>query len=162
MGSGRSGLYSGTEGSSQPYVEAYSVMPDMLKHDKKSGVYDEGGYAKNPTAKPIAEMINGNYLGDKHTNGTFIYAVDSKGDIVVGKRNGNGKEGLATPHPTLIGGKNPKVKIAGILDVRGGKIYSYDDRSGHFKPNSKSLEAADAAFGKLPRTLFHKKFQKRG
>lgn len=163
MGSGRSGLYAGTVGSSQPYASSYAVMPDMLERDKHSGVYNEDdGYTTNPTAKPIGEMINGNYLGDKRTNGTFIYAVDTNGDIVVGKRNGNGKVGLATPHPTLIGGKNPKVKIAGILDVRGGKIYSYDDRSGHFKPNSKSLEAADTAFGKLPKALFHKKFQKRG
>lgn len=162
MGSGRSGLYSGTAGSSQPYASFYAVMPDMLEYDRRSGIYSGDGYDKNPTAKPIDQMIKGNHIGDKHTNGKFIYAIDIENNIVIGKRNGNGREGLPTPHPTLIGGKNPKVKIAGILDVRGGKIYSYDDRSGHFKPNSKSLEAADNVFGKLPRSLFHKKFQNRG
>lgn len=162
MGSGKSGLYSGTVGSSQPYAGTYTVTPSMRKYDIESGVYGANGYKKNPTAQNINQMISGNYVGDKHTNGKFIYAIDEDNNIIVGKRNGNGRYGKATPHPTLIGGKNPRVQIAGILDIRGGKIYSYDDRSGHFKPNYKSLEVADAAFGKLSSTLFHKKFKKRG
>ena len=38
------------------------------------------------------------------------------------------------PHPTLVGGANPQVRAAGIVDIRGGRIYSADNTSGHFKP----------------------------
>ena len=56
--------------------------------------------------------------------------------------------------PTLTGGENPKVKIAGILHVENGKIVSYDHMSGHFKPNIKSVKEADKAFSKLTCCLF--------
>ena len=62
--------------------------------------------------------------------------------MIIGDRNGNGRtpSKTPTPHPTLIGGKDPKVKMAGILDIRGGKIYSYDDRSGHSSLNNNHLK----------------------
>lgn len=47
--------------------------------------------------------------------------------------------------------------MAGIVHIHGGKIASYDDRSGYYKPNAKSMEAAEEAFGKLPSILFKKK-----
>ena len=158
MGSGKSGLYSGTFGSSQPFSPSYSVMPDMNAADRDHGIYDDHGYEKNPTARNIEDAILGNYIGDKHTNRKFTYVIDLGGNIIIGERNGNGPGGDATPHPTLIGGRDPKVIVAGILDVRGGKIYSFDNQSGHFKPNIKSLEAAKKAFEKLPKPLFHKKY----
>lgn len=73
------------------------------------------------------------------------------------QRNGNGREGLPTPHPTLIGGKDPQVQMAGLVKIRGGKIISYDNRSGHYKPNIKSISVADEAFGKLPASVFKNK-----
>lgn len=76
------------------------------------------------------------------------------GNIIIGERNGNGYNGKATPHPTLIGGENPRVQMAGILTVENGKIVSYNHMSGHFKPNIKSMDAAHKAFGRLPRYLF--------
>lgn len=39
-----------------------------------------------------------------------------------------------------------------------GKIHSRDDRSGHFKPNIKSMKYADEAFGKLSKEIFVKNF----
>jgi len=57
----------------------------------------------------------------------------------------------------LIGGKNPEVSMAGMLHIHGGKIVSYDANSGHFKPNIKSMYAADAAFNKLPSNLFKRR-----
>jgi hypothetical protein len=51
----------------------------------------------------------------------------------------------------------PQVQMAGIIHIQGGKIASYDNQSGHYKPNSKSMGAADEAFGKLPSALFKKK-----
>ena len=160
MGSGISDIYTGTNGGSQPYAPSYQVTPDMLQYDKNRGVYHDGHYDKNPTARNINDSINGDYIENKqYSDQNLTYAIDMQGNIIIGKRNGNGRDGIATPHPTLIGGKNPEVQVAGILDIRGGKIYSYDNQSGHFKPNAKSLEAADKAFGKLPRKLFHKDFK---
>ena len=103
------------------------------------------------------DIIHGNYIGDKRTNTDMPYVIDMQGNIIVGKRNGNGKGGLATPHPTLIGGKDPQVQMAGMLHIQGGKIASYDNISGHFKPNPKSMPVADEAFGKLSSKLFKKK-----
>ena len=162
VGSGRSGLYSGTFGSSQPLSPSYGVLPDMREADESSGILDdEGCYVRNPTACRIENMIRGNYIGDKRTNGLFIYVITLNGDIVVGRRNGNGPHGSPTPHPTLIGGRNPRVKMAGMLEIRGGKIFSYDGRSGHFKPNRRSMDVADEAFGRLPSNLFHRKSPRR-
>ena len=50
-----------------------------------------------------------------------------------------------------------RVKISRIVHIQGGKIASYDNQSGHYKPNAKSMHVADEAFGKLPSTLFKKK-----
>ena len=39
--------------------------------------------------------------------------------------------------------------MAGLLKIGGGKILSYDNNSGHYKPNSKSLEKVDSFLDKL-------------
>lgn len=156
MGSGVGGNY-GSGGGSQPYAPSYHVEKGMHAADIKSGVYHDGHYDKNPTAKNINDMINGNYIGNKNTNADMPYVIDMNGNIIIGKRNGNGKDGLQTPHPTLIGGKHPQVQMAGIVHIHGGKIASYDNQSGHYKPNAKSMSVADEAFGKLPQALFKKK-----
>lgn len=160
MGSGKSGKYNGTRGSSQPYARSYAVCKDMREWDEKRGIYSKKhGYTKNPTAKKLTELINGNYIVSKRECIHIPYVITTKGDIIVGRRNGNGKDGDPTPHPTLIGGKNPKVKCAGILEIAGGKIKSIDVNSGHFKPNKKSLPEAKKILEKLPKKLFHKKYE---
>ena len=157
MGSGAGGSYGSGSGGSQPYAPSYHVEKSMHERDIKNGTYHDGHYDKNPTAKNINDMINGNYIGNKNTNIDMPYVIDLKGNIILGRRNGNGKDGAPTPHPTLIGGKDPQVQMAGIVHIQGGKIASYDNQSGHYKPNSKSMSAADEAFGKLPSALFKKK-----
>ncbi len=157
MGSGSSGSYSGTSGASQPYAPLYNVEPKMHQFDINNGTYHDGHYDKNPTAKNLTDMINGNYIGDKRTTLEVPYVIDKHGNIIVGRRSGNGRGGAPTPHPTLIGGKNPQVQMAGILHIHGGKISIYDNHSGHYKPNIKSMSAADAAFSKLPKILIKKK-----
>ena len=113
----------------------------MVKRDIKHGVYKPGfGYSQNPTSQNLSTLVNGNYIGDKRLNKEVPYVITSKGEVIIGDRNGNGRIGLPTPHPTLIGGIDPKVRMAGILKIRGGKIYSYDDRSGHYRPNIKSMK----------------------
>lgn len=154
MGSGISGNYSGTLEMSQPYSLSYEVCKDMLEFDIARGVYVNGTYEKNSTAKNIYDVINGEYIISNKRNKTMTYVIDLNDNIIVAERNGNGFNGKATPHPTLIGGKNPRVKMAGILHLKDGKILSYDNMSGHFKPNIKSMKVAKEAFGKLPDYLF--------
>ena len=69
-------------------------------------------------------MINGNYIGNKTTNESGLpYVIDMNGNIIVGKRSGNGRGpgALPTPHPTLIGGNDPQVQMAGLLKIGGEK-----------------------------------------
>lgn len=157
-----SNLSSPLNGESQPYSESYSVYSKMRNKDIKCGIYDieNNGYQKNPTAKKLASLINGNYIVNKNYNRKVTYVISTDNEIIIGDRNGNGKTSskTPTPHPTLIGGKDPKIKMAGILDIRGGKIFSYDDRSGHYRPNIESMKWADEAFAKYPK---HKKFKER-
>lgn len=158
MGSGAGSSYSGTSGGSQPFAPFYEVEPKMHQMDVDNGTYHDGHYDVNPTAQKITDMINGNYIGNKNFNSDHLpYVIDMDGNIIIGKRNGNGRDGVPTPHPTLIGGKNPRVQMAGIVVIRGGKIISYDNQSGHYKPNSKSMTVADKAFAKLPASVFKKK-----
>ncbi|MDH3976667.1 MAG: hypothetical protein OEV42_20580 [Deltaproteobacteria bacterium] len=83
-----------------------------------------------------------------------MYVVDDAGNIVIGTRGGQ-----RMPHPTLIGGSNPQVRAAGIVDIRGGRIYSVNNASGHYKPGVGSLDAAEEAFGQLPSSSFRTDFQ---
>ena len=154
MGSGISGIYSGTIEKSQPYSISYKVCEDMLQFDIDRGVYVNGTYDKNPTAKNIIDVINGEYIISNKRNKSMTYVIDMDDNIIVAERNGNGFDGKATPHPTLIGGANPRVKMAGILHLQEGKILFYDNMSGHYKPNIKSMKVAKNAFDKLPKYLF--------
>lgn len=155
MGSGSGNSYSGTSGGSQPYSPTYHVEAKMHQMDIKNGTYHDGHYDKNPTAKNINDMINGNYIVSKtFSSDNMPYVIDTHGNIILGKRNGNGRDGAPTPHPTLIGGKDPQVQMAGLVKIHGGKIVSYDNNSGHYKPNKQSMPAADEAFSKLPSSLF--------
>ena len=155
MGSGISGNYTGTRPTeaSQPYASSYGVTPEMLQFDIDRGVYN-GSYERNPTAKNIYDAINGEYIISARRDRYLTYVIDMDDNIIVAERNGNSFGGKATPHPTLIGGKNPRVKFAGILHLNSGKIISYDHMSGHYKPNIKSMNVAKKAFSKLPSYLF--------
>ena len=64
-----------------------------------------------------------------------------------------------SPHPTLIGGKDPHVACAGILHFKEGKIISVDQESGHFRPHEKSLRKVGKYLKDLCKEhpeLFHK------
>ena len=147
-------------GNSQPYQENYSVYSKMMKKEIKVGVYDSlnGGYAKNPTAKTLDSIYDGKHIVGAKAQMTVPYVITTDGEVIIGRRNGfgRGQGSKPTPHPTLIGGYDPKVKTAGMLVIKDGKIFSYDNRSGHFRPNNKSMKWADAAFEKYPK---HKDFK---
>jgi hypothetical protein len=71
---------------------------------------------------------------------------------------GNFKRRKGLPHPTLIGGENPQVLTAGMVDIIS-KIYSINNFSGHFKPTALSLESMQNAFNLLPSQAFKNDFQ---
>lgn len=163
MGSGSGGSYSGA-GGSQPYAEYYHVVAGELAHDKKDpDIYDpKTGYFKNPTATKLEDAVQGNsvFLDGKKANGQLTYIVDEKGEIIFGKRSNPNDQSKRAPHPTLIGGKDPQVQVAGMITFREGKIYSIDNQSGHYKPNIQSMGKVESALQKLYEqnpNLFHKK-----
>lgn len=133
----------------------YVVDESMHAADMAAGVLRGGSYVKNPTARRLADLITeSGRIGSKQMSGRFMYVVDQNGDIIIGTRGGQ-----RMPHPTLIGGENPQVRAAGMVDIRGGKIYSVDNASGHFKPGPESLRAAEEAFNKLPPSVFRRDFR---
>lgn len=125
----------------------------MLTTDKKdSDIYkSNSGYFKNPTATNLENAIDGNRVvfNGKSVEGQFTYVMDTNGNIIFGKRYNPNNSSKRSPHPTLIGGKNPEVQCAVIIKFTKGRILSVDDRSGHFRPNSKSLEKVDSFLDKL-------------
>lgn len=163
MGSGSGGPYSGTNGGSQPYAATYHVVDKELAHDKKDpDIYDpQKGYFKNPTSINIEKSVKDNsiYIAGNKANGTMTYVLDKNGDIIVGKRFNPNDNSKRSPHPTLIGGKDPEVQCAGMITFKSGKIFNYNNESGHYKPNSQSLPKVQAALDKLYKSnplLFHK------
>ncbi len=164
MGSGAGGPYSGTAGGSQPFAELYYVIKKLLTLDKaNNSLYTKtDGYFKNPTAIELRNAINGNsvYLGKTKLNGPITYVMDKQGRMIIGKRCNPNGAGKRSPHPTLIGGKNPAIQIAGIITFRGGKIYAIDNQSGHYRPNIKSMPKAEDYLAKLYQEnpyIFHPK-----
>ena len=83
-----------------------------------------------------------------------MYVIDKDGNIIIGDRNKD-----YYPHPTLIGGENPQVQSAGMVEIRGGKIYKIDNASGHFKPGAGSLDISQEFFEQLPEKVFSKDFK---
>lgn len=146
-------------GNSQPYQNEYSVYTKMMKKDIKRGVFKmETGYSINPTAKTLDSIYDGKYIYGRNASMTVPYVITTKGEVIIGNRNGNGRSpnALPTPHPTLIGGTDPKVRVAGMLTIKDGKILSYNHMSGHYRPNIKSLYWADEAFAKYPKHKYFK------
>ncbi len=133
----------------------FTVDPAMHTADEAAGVLKNGVYIKNPTAQNLTDIVTDTgRIGSKKMSGTYMYAVDLDGNVIIGTRAGQ-----RMPHPTLVGGANPKVQAAGIVDIRGGKIYKIDNASGHFKPSADSLNAAKQAFENISKDFFHKDFQ---
>lgn len=154
MGSGKSDFYSGIDNSgSQPYAPTYNVLPQMMELDKTNpNIYDpQKGYFLNPLAVKIQDAIEHDQIqmNGRSAMGEFTYVLDLEGNIVFAKRFNPNKIEERSPHPTLIGGKNPEVQCAGMIHLYKGRIVWYNNKSGHFKPNYKSLDKVDVAIQKL-------------
>ena len=153
MGSGSYGPYSGTRGGSQQYAERYHVIEKELNKDKQdSDIYNsEKGYFKNPTAQNLTDAMTPTSVvfEGKSAEGKMTYVMDTNGDFIFGKRANPNNARKRAPYPTLIGGKDPQVQCAGMITFRKGRILSIDNQSGHYRPDSKSLEKVDTALKKL-------------
>ncbi len=163
MGSGSGGPYNGTNGGSQPYSETYHVVSNELAKDKKDpDIYNpQTGYFKNPTAKEISSAVANDtvFIDGKKPNGPIEYVLDKNNNLIIGKRFNPNNPSKRSPHPTLIGGKNPEVQCAGMITFKNGKIMEYNNSSGHFRPNAKSLEKVEKILDNLYKknpNLFHK------
>lgn len=144
MGSGSSSSYNSITSGSQPYAPTYHVTKDLLKKDKKDpDIYNPNtGYFHNPTAQNLEDSIRDGdvYSGGEKADNSFTYVLDQDGNIIFGTRANPNNPDKRSPHPTLIGGKDPQVQCAGILKISDGKIVSVDNRSGHFKPDKLSMK----------------------
>lgn len=124
----------------------WGVDSSFRAADENAGVLVNGSYIRNPSAQPLPVSDTGRVLFDgRPANGQYMYVVDQSGSIILGTRSGQ-----RMPHPTLIGGADPQVRAAGIVDIRGGRLHRVDNSSGHFRPDESSLQNAEAAFGQLP------------
>ena len=122
---------------------------------------DASGYVDNPTATALSRMLKATPsnrvvfrgLGkSNYLEGEFQFALND-GRVVIGSRGG-----ARMPHPTLVGGANPRVTGAGIVKFQRGKIVSVDNSSGHFKPGPESMAAIQEAFGAFPKEVFGRGF----
>ncbi|MBR0137011.1 MAG: hypothetical protein IJM15_01170 [Erysipelotrichaceae bacterium] len=153
MGSGYSSSYSGTNGGSQHYADRYHVVPQELNRDKKNpDIYDsKTGYFKNPTSTDLEKAIHDDkvYINNAKAHGYYTYVLDNEDNIIFGKRANPINSKQRAPHPTLIGGKDPTVQCAGMIEFVNGRIKTVDNRSGHYRPNNKSLEKVYSALQKI-------------
>ena len=153
MGSGSSGNYHGTRGGSQPYAESYHVVPKEMSKDKRDpDIYNpKTGYFKNPTATSLQDAIHNDriFIDGKKQGGTLTYVMDKDGNIVIGKRVNPNDGRKRAPHPTLIGGKDPQVQCAGMIEFKKGRIVSVNNSSGHYRLNKDSLPKVKEALQKL-------------
>jgi hypothetical protein len=126
-----------------------------------------GNYVANPTKKNLAQLdinpqsgkirdTNGNVLTTDNVNSEgLMYVIDETDNIVIG-----GRAGSSMPHPTLIGGKNPNVKCAGMIRFKDGRILEISNNSGHFKPSNTLLQQAEIIFKqKMPANSFDSQFK---
>ena len=153
MGSGISGNYIGTLEKSQQYTALYHVDKTMLDLDKKDkDIYNPtNGYFHNPTSTKLENAIENNEIrvNGEVLDGIMTYVINKNGDFIFAKRYNPNNPNKRSPHPTLIGGIDPVVKCAGMVEFIDGKIISINNRSGHFKPNIKSLKEAYKALQKI-------------
>ena len=151
MGSGSGGGYSSS--SSQPYAPSYHVVQSEFDKDKQDAdiYHPTKGYFKNPLTTTITGAISNDkvYMNGKPAHGVMTYVMDKDGNVVFAKRFNPNDSSKRSPHPTLIGGKDPLVQCAGMIEFSKGKIVSFDNGSGHFRPNEKSLDKVTKYFNDL-------------
>ncbi len=107
--------------------------------DRAKNVLVGNSYVLNPTRRVSTELHvtpSGKVKLDPNSgdamNGQYMYVVDEFDNVVIGQRATAPPFNGYAPHPSLIGGENPMVQAAGMVEFRAGKIYKVDNASGHF------------------------------
>lgn len=140
-----------------------AVEPDMHAKDITDGIVRQGQYPKNTLTFNLQEHISGNGQikeidSLKGVHGMRMFVIDSQGNVLIGKRDPNGL--IRMPHPTLIGGKEPVILAAGMIEFSKGRIVSVNNASGHYKPQASTLQTAEQILrGILPASSFSPKFK---
>jgi len=135
----------------------------MFAKDVKDGIVRNGVYPRNELTFNLKDRIssNGQVLelnSAKGVHGERMFAIDKNGNVFIGKRAPNSETRM--PHPTLIGGKDPEVLAAGMIQFSKGRIVAVNNASGHFKPNASTLNTAeDILRNLLPSNSFSPKFK---
>ena len=108
----------------------------------------------NPTVVDLLKSISGDevYINGKLANGWYTYVVAKSGRIIFGKRCNPNNKNKRSPHPTIIGGKKTKVRCAGMIIFRQGKIFAVNNDSGHYRPNRQSLKLVKRLLNRLYNT----------
>jgi hypothetical protein len=120
------------------------------------------GYIRHPHARYLDKTIGEDgRIGGWFKEGVFHYVVDERGRVLIAPRSVDpaDPDGWALPHPTLIGGKDPKVLAAGEVEIRAGQIYRIDNYSGHYHPGRPSLRAAVTGFLRIRASAIHPDFR---
>lgn len=156
----------------------YEVGVDMRKLDIERKFIDEDGlYKTNPTKTTMNDLkiqSSGKVTAKHQLNpasenytklhGDYMYVIDKDGNLILGSRaQWSVKEPFVegkAPHPTLIGGDNPKVQAAGMVYFNDGKILRITNNSGHYKPSADCLKKAEEIFQKnFGQNSFSNKFE---
>jgi hypothetical protein len=154
------------------------VNPEMLESDRTREWFDPttstvrqvysptAGYTRNPSARELSTLVTPRgTIGGGFENGEFMYVIDEQNRLWVGRRMGErgmpvGRpRATGMPHPSLIGGLNPRVKAAGMVRIEAGRIVFVNNHSGHFRPVRSSLRHAARAFSTLTRSVFNPNFE---
>ena len=94
----------------------------------------------------------------KGIHGERMFVIDKDGNFLIGKRDPSGE--MRMPHPTLVGGKDPEVLAAGMIQFSKGRILNVNNASGHFKLHANTLNTAeDILRNLLPSNSFSPKFK---
>jgi len=146
-----------------PAIKPRCPLKSHIKSDISKKVFVNGKYVKNPKAQNLIDVITPEgKIFDKSSSGKFMYVIDELGNFIIGKRARSDSFPTGMPHPTLIGGKNPKVLGAGELYIKGGKIYWINNKSGHYQ-HTNSLSRAHTCIENinknLNKNLFHPEFK---
>ena len=122
-------------------------------------------YRRNPSAVNLSEALGDVMRGGSRIRlsfpsqtGEVMYVITENHELIIGARSGRQRD---LPHPALIGGEDPTVLSAGMVEFADGRIKKIEiNASGHFKPNApSSVEVSAALFNRLPGWAFHPQFE---
>jgi hypothetical protein len=121
-------------------------------------------YRPHPAAIDLGEAFAGLGQGAQirveipRVKGEVMYVITLDYRLIIGARSGSQHQ---FPHPTVVGGEDPEVLSAGIVEFEEGRIRRLKvNDSGHFRPNApSSFEVAAGLLSRLPRSAFHPTFE---